>query len=258
MNRHVRNIIFGLIIGGAAAVISIALISNDSSPDAREGSPPDPTVRPTATPAVEQPATTTIDSTAVVIGTVSFDPAQEATPVPLRTPLSCGFSVDAYFARSVEELYDISFIAVLARAERVLGAEKTLDTSEHLSYARVYELSVSEYFKRSGPDTIEFLQMEGSFRRSDLSPEVLEDFSLFESQVNCFNVLEVGQEYVLFLRPRSSNLTQYLPINDPHRFALINGNAILDGNLKQAVRETERDFPKMTTEELLGLLRSLK
>lgn len=253
MRRHIRYIVLGLIIGGVAAVISITLIDNSSSPGGSSSN---------SSPSLQPSPTALLEPTATVASVVLFDPLQEGTPVLPARPAHCGLTVDYIPVHSIEELYEISFIAALVRVEKRLGAVNgqggTSSEAEHLSLARVYELSVIEYLKRDGLETIEFVQMEGSFRRSQLSEEVLEDISLFEGQANCFNLLEIGEEYIMFLRPAWRGENRFAPVNDPHRFAIIENKAVVDGVLKQIVAELKRFFPESTAEELLARIRGLK
>ncbi len=261
MKRHTRNIVLGLVIGGIAAIVSVTLVGNSSSPDAGDKFSSEPTTQNTPTPGVQQ-TVSELEAMETVAAVVPHDPSQEGTPVPPSRPEPCGFIVDYDPAQSIEELYKNSFIAVLARVEKRLGAVNgqggTSSQAEHLSLARVYELSVIEYLKRDGPETIEFVQMEGSFRRSDLSTEVLEDISLFEPQVNCFNPLEIGQEYVMFLRTAWRGENRFTQVSGPHRFAVIDGNAVIDDVLKQVVAENKRFFPESMAEELLTQIRGFK
>ncbi len=167
---------------------------------------------------------------------------------------------DGTFARSIGELTDTADVIVKGRVARVAGVINTAmnpdDPSqphaEVFGLGRIYEIEVDERFKGEVPGRLTLVQNEGYFDIGELSEKQLENPSSIESVGNV-DTVKPGVDYVFFLRSVDSELARYAAPSYPYRFALVEGKAEPEGNLK----EEWSAFAGADAESLLGQLRTL-
>lgn len=165
---------------------------------------------------------------------------------------------DVVAAQSVEELTESASVIVVGRVTGTSGVlNMTRDSDDHskpdadrYSVGRIYDVEVSDDLKGKTTGKIQIVQYEGSFNRGD--PELdLETIADVEADPSTSKLVD-GQEYVMFLSEWELEGDYYYPSMDPYRFAIVDGEAISEGNMSS----TTGSLPSFEVTELLSGIRS--
>ncbi|MEX0762629.1 MAG: hypothetical protein WD333_09380, partial [Dehalococcoidia bacterium] len=166
---------------------------------------------------------------------------------------------DRPLARSIEELVEAADVIVVGTSEGEVGTVNTAKNPDNPSepheavfgLGRIYQITADEYLKSTGPDTFNLVQFEGYFVIARESAEIQANPSLKRPAAG-IEAIEEGTDYVFFLRHRPSDPTMYVPVLDPYRFALIDGNAMPEGNFT----DSSTALPERDAQELLSQIRN--